>query len=103
MEKIKFETLISIGICLFVLIIVGFIFLFTSIPKTSEEQAKFIGENSVLYTQLGCSHCEKQENMFGENAKYLKIIDCFEETEKCIEQKYEGVKTAEELENLIRS
>ena len=31
-------------------------------PETPEEIAKCIGENSVLYTQLGCHACEIQED-----------------------------------------
>ncbi len=48
-----------------------------------EETAKCIGENAALYVQLGCHACEAQEQMFGENVKYLNIIDCFYETDKC--------------------
>ncbi|MEK6926684.1 MAG: hypothetical protein AABW50_05395 [Nanoarchaeota archaeon] len=50
---------------------------------TSEELAKCIGENSILYVQLGCPHCKTQEDMFGENKKYLNKVDCFFEGGKC--------------------
>jgi hypothetical protein len=52
-------------------------------PSTTEEIARCIGEKSTLYTQLGCHACETQEKMFGENYKYLTIIDCFYERDKC--------------------
>lgn len=79
--------------------------------KTSDETAKCIGENSVLYVQLGCHACEIQENMFGNNSVYLNVIDCFYEKEKCTgitatptwkidNELYKGVQTIEELKKL---
>jgi len=99
----------------FVIIIAIIIFAFFAInkssPETTEEIAKCIGENSVLYTQLGCSHCEEQEEMFGDHLQYLNVIDCFYERDKCDEiiatptwiidgEKYEGVQTIEKLQEL---
>ncbi|MEK6906069.1 MAG: thioredoxin domain-containing protein [Nanoarchaeota archaeon] len=80
-------------------------------PTTSEETAKCIGQNSVLYVQLGCIHCKEQEDMFGNNTKYLNMIDCFYEKEKCKEimatptwiikgEKYDGLQSIEKLKEL---
>lgn len=109
MKKTKLITIaIIIGVIIFAVFILN-----RSHPETSEEIAKCIGENSELYTQLGCSHCEDQEEMFGENLKYLEIVDCFYEKEKCsVEditatptwkikgEKYKGVQTIEKLQEL---
>jgi len=99
-----------------ILIIIGVIILSIMIlirehPETSEKIAKCIGENSELYIQLGCNACKNQEDMFGENKKYLNIIDCWFERDKCsnIEytptwiikgEKYIGVHSFEELKEL---
>ncbi|MEK6917788.1 MAG: hypothetical protein AABW51_02465 [Nanoarchaeota archaeon] len=99
-----------------ILVVVGFgIFIMTrpSTPVTTEEVAKCIGENSILYVQLGCSHCKVQEDMFGNNSVYLNKIDCFYERDKCADiqgtptwlvngQKYEGVQSIEILRNITR-
>lgn len=81
-------------------------------PETSEEVAKCIGKNSILYTQYGCHACETQEKIFGENYQYLNIIDCFEDQSACLGkirgtptwiidgEKYIGVKSIEELRNI---
>ena len=80
-------------------------------PNTDIELAKCIGSKSILYTQLGCSHCKIQEDMFGDNYQYLDVIDCFFEKDKCKEisvtptwlingQKYEGVQSIEKLKEL---
>ena len=74
---------------------------------------KCIGENSILYAQTGCSACKTQEDLFGENYKYLNNINCKLETQKCIEvnitktptwiinkEKYSGVQTIERLKEL---
>ncbi|MBS3076313.1 hypothetical protein J4481_01060, partial [Candidatus Pacearchaeota archaeon] len=80
-------------------------------PETPEEIVKCIGENSVLYVQLGCSHCKTQEDMFGKNLKYLEIIDCWFEKEKCENisgtptwkikgEYYKGVQSIKKLQEL---
>lgn len=83
-------------------------------PKgTDEEVARCIGENSVLYSQLGCSHCIVQEEMFGENYQFLTVVDCYFDRQKCIDtnitgtptwviknEKYVGVQEIEKLREL---
>lgn len=102
----------NLTIALIVLIVLVLLIL----PKnkqtiSSENIAKCIGENSILYVQAGCTHCRTQENMFGENLEYLTIVDCYETPEKCSEIKgtpsweienkiYPGIKTPQELKNL---
>lgn len=79
--------------------------------NTSEEVVKCIGQNSILYVQTGCPHCKTQENLFGENLKYIKIIDCWEQREKCIHidatpsweinnELYRGIQSIEKLKEL---
>lgn len=81
--------------------------------KTSEEIAKCIGKNSVVYVQLGCPHCENQKKMFGDNYKYINSIDCFYKREECSQaeisatptwviknKKYPGVQEIEKLREL---
>lgn len=81
--------------------------------ESPEEIVKCIGENSELYTQLGCHACETQENIFGENYQYLNVIDCFFERGICTEKQikatptwiiggkfYEGVRSLETLKEL---
>ena len=76
--------MITIGVIIAVLVLAYVIINSKDpIPVTDEEIAKCIGENSVLYVQLGCSHCKDQEDLFGEYLDNLKIIDCFYERDKC--------------------
>lgn len=78
-----------------------------------ESVAKCIGQNSILYVQLGCSHCEDQKNLFGNSYQYLNVTDCFYETGVCInnsieatptwvikDQRYVGVQTVEKIKEL---
>lgn len=108
----KKSSWITIGILIAVIILAYFL-INKQKPETPEAVAKCIGEKSELYVQLGCSHCKDQEEMFGENLKYLNRIDCFYEREKCAEkeiagtptwiiggEKYEGVKSIEKLKEL---
>jgi len=97
----------------FGIIILAKIILSNKSVETSNEIAQCIGENSVLYTQLGCHACEAQKNIFGESYQYLNEIDCFYEREKCSEitatptwlingEKYIGVQSIEELRELTK-
>lgn len=106
----KKNNLITIAVIIGV-IIIAFLILNKNPPETPEEIIKCIGENSVLYIQFGCHACEIQEDMFGENYKYLTTIDCFVERDKCPgitktptwainNQLYTGVRSIEELKEL---
>lgn len=79
----KKSNIITIVIILGVLVLAYFILNKPIAPVTSEEVAKCIGDNSLLYTQLGCHACEKQEELFGETYQYLNTIDCWFERDKC--------------------
>ena len=106
MEKNSLITILTI-----ITVIVIAYFLITRGNGVSKELAQCIGQNSVLYIQLGCHACEIQEDMFSENAKYLNTVDCFYEREKCggIQatptweikgQRYRGVQSIENLKEL---
>lgn len=108
----KKENWITIAIIVAVIILAYFL-INKAKPQTSEELAKCIGEKSKLYVQLGCPHCKIQEDMFGDNFKYLNSTDCFYERDKCISegieatptwiingQKYEGVQSIDTLKTL---
>jgi len=101
---------ITIGIIILVVIFATLI-IRKPTPTTTEEIAKCIGEKSTLYVQLGCPHCKTQEEMFGDNVKFLNEVDCFFEKDKCAEitatptwvisgRPYEGVQEIEKLQSL---
>ena len=109
----KKQTLWTIVIIIAVVVLAYFIITGSEskTPQTDEEAAKCIGQNSLLYVQLGCPHCKDQEEMFGDNVKYLNTIDCFYEGDKCADitgtptwvingKKYVGVQDIETLKQL---
>jgi len=98
-------------IIIFGVILLSFAVLNKSHPDVDKETAQCIGKNSLLYVQLGCSHCKDQEQIFGNNYQYLNVVDCFFELEKCGDithtptwiinnQKYEGVQNIDKLKEL---
>ena len=106
----KKRNLITILIIFGVLILAVLIILRPH-PKTNEEVAKCIGENSKLYIQLGCHACEAQEKLFGENYQYINSVDCWFERDKCQDitatptwvikgKKYVGAQSIEKLQEL---
>jgi hypothetical protein len=112
-KNINFNVNVITIIVILLLIVILFVIRNSPNPGTTEEIAKCIGENSELYTQLGCHACETQEEMFGENYKHLTVIDCFYERETCSEKEiaatptwiikgevYKGVQEIETLQEL---
>ena len=111
--KKRTQNLIATILIIIAIAALAFILLNRNRPETTEEIAKCIGENSVLYTQLGCSACKAQEDLFGESYQQLNVIDCFYEREKCSEitatptwiinnEKYVGVQSIEKLQELTK-
>jgi len=115
------QKLITASIIVIILLVAGGIIFFKNFQGStiqdipSEKVAKWIGEHSVLYVQAGCIHCKEQEDLFGENVKYLTILDGIkpENRQKFIDaeieatptwvinnQKYVGLKTINELKEL---
>ena len=89
----KKDSLITIGVILAVIILAVIIL---NLPKygVEEDLAKCIGENSILYIQTGCIHCEDQLELFGENQKYLNVYNCADDNwVRCSEENIRGTPT----------
>src|SRR6056297_1994728 len=87
-KKKKYQKSWSVWLMV-ILIIAGGIYIASDSPGTpqnGEEVANCIAEKSTLYIQLGCHACKKQEEIFGDNYKYLDTVDCFYKQDKCIEK-----------------
>ncbi len=81
--------------------------------NVSEKLTKCIASKSTLYVSTGCSACLRQESFFGDNAEYLKIVDCTILPQECNkvdiirvptwiinDEMYVGVKSIDELKEL---
>jgi hypothetical protein len=111
------EKVVTAVIIISILLIAGIVIYSKSKINTTEipsvQVSEYIGARSILYVQTGCSHCKDQEDLFGENVKYLNIIDCLNNTQACINagieatptwmingKKYVGVQSVEKLKEL---
>lgn len=65
------------------IVVISFFSLTKSPLETDKEIVQCIGKKATLYSQLGCPHCKTQEELFGENIKYIEVVDCFYKKEKC--------------------
>jgi glutaredoxin len=92
MKKATKNTFITIAIIL-VITIIAFFILTKKPVSTDSVTAKCIGSKSILYVQLGCSHCKDQEDMFGENYQYLNVTDCFYQRDACVNENITGTPT----------
>lgn len=118
MKRVNKEKISSGWITIFIIVLIVVIAYFAFTRQTNESSqdiAKCIGERSILYVQLGCSHCQAQEELFGDNVEYLTIVDCFYEPQKCENknilrtptwiinhQNYEGVLNIDKLRELTK-
>ena len=112
MNQKTFKAIVTILVIIILAGIIVYLLTKSKAPvQTDEEVIKCIAGESILYVQLGCHACEIQEDLFGENYKYINAIDCFYEVEKCqgIEatptweikgEKYKGVQSIETLQEL---
>jgi hypothetical protein len=113
MEK---KNIITMIIVFLVIALAIFLIFNKRVEYVNEVDAKLIGNNSILFIQAGCSHCMEQEEIFGENIKYLNIVDCFkdEDMHRCINEgieatptwlingkKYVGFRTLRELKTIF--
>ena len=88
----KKKSLIT-WIVILAVIVLAILILTKSANGSTKELAQCIGENSELYTQLGCHACTTQEDMFGENYQYITAIDCFFDQQECINKEIRGTPT----------
>jgi hypothetical protein len=115
MVKNRKSAYITWGVILVVIILAITLIYLKSVGGISQESARCIGENSVLYVQTGCHACKTQEELFGESFQELTVVNCYEveNRAKCIEvgisytptwiinnQEYIGVKSIDKLKNL---
>lgn len=104
---------------IFVVIAILTIIIFIYVKNNNyvnEKLAKCIASKSTLYVSTGCVACKYQEEIFGDSFKYLNVVDCAVNPEKCsliIEngyistpswiinnKKYTGVQSIEKLKEL---
>lgn len=109
----KNYTSFYVGLGIVALILV-FAIVWYSLPKDSgsnAELAKCIGEKATLYVQYGCPHCRTQEELFGDDLEYIKLVDCYYERDKCSNiqatptwvingEQYLGVQSLDKLKEL---
>lgn len=90
----KKQSWITLGI-IFLVIVIAFVIIYLKNNSSSVEPevAKCIGSKSILYSKLGCTHCETQKKMFGDSYQYLTVVDCFYEKEICLNASISGTPT----------
>jgi len=107
----KNTKLIITIIVILAIVVLALLILNKPSSEVTKEFAQCLGNNSILYVQLGCHACKIQEDMFGDTYQYLTTIDCFYERDKCSgieftptwvikEESYTGIQSIEKLKEL---
>lgn len=84
-KKKRNQIIFNIGAFIIFIALVYFLFIPKPVVNIDEKLAKCIGQNSLVYVQTGCSHCEDQLALFENYTSYLNQIDCIYTPEKCWE------------------
>jgi hypothetical protein len=115
-QKVTLDSFFIYFSLVMILIIVGVILIIAFAPQknTIDNQTVLcISQNSIVYTQAGCLHCQEQEDLFGNKWKLINYRDCKIYPEICIledikstptweinGEKYEGFQSLAQLKNL---
>lgn len=85
---------------MFIILVIGGTLFFVierpSAVTVSADAAQYIGNHSIVYVQAGCVHCKDQEDLFGNNWKYINSLDCIASqtnTQICINENITGTPT----------
>ena len=68
----------------------------SSCPLTADKDifAKCLTEKGMtFYGAEWCSHCKAQKELFGESLKYIKYVECPDNTQLCIDKGIQGYPT----------
>lgn len=107
------NNIIMISLVIAIALIIAGVYYVRGNSSPQNEALKCIAEKSTLYVSKTCSHCAAQKKILGNGLKYFKMIDCLDESGKCVEANvtavptwvingtnYEGVRSIEELKRL---
>lgn len=96
-----------------VIVIIAVIMIIRANGTIDRKTIECIAENSVLVVKEGCPACAAQKSILKGNLDEFEIIDCSDDSQKCMElginhiptwvinqEKYEGVHSIEQLKNL---
>ena len=98
-DKRKYKKFYSCGAIVIYVLIIEVILLFIFLPPTKSVEILdcdtmcCIGNNSILVASKGCSHCEKQIKMLGDEVDEFNIIYCSEDIDFCTEHQIMRVPT----------
>jgi glutaredoxin len=95
--KIKTKHMYLIGAVVAIAAITG-VFVFYNqlfVPNDKYDNfAKCLTEKgAILYASKYCPHCKNQKDMFGSSVRFLNMIDCADNEQKCTNDGITGVPT----------
>lgn len=111
-EKVRIDAWLVLIILAVLVLVVYFRFFNNGEEGLSKETVQCIASDSTIYISTGCHACAAQEALIGENFKYLNIVDCVIEGEKCSQNNITSVPTwfikgerlegVQQIENLLK-
>jgi len=109
----KKSTIIFAIVVIVIIAVIVAIIILKIAPKTEEQIVKCIASESRLYVSRTCSHCAEQKQILGNYTSLFNMTDCLVSPEICSMegitrlptwiidgQKYEGIKTIEQLKSM---
>jgi hypothetical protein len=68
----------------------------SSCPMTSDKDAFakcLTAKGLTMYGAVWCPHCQDQKALFGDSFKYIKYVECPDNTQLCIDKNIQGYPT----------
>jgi glutaredoxin len=96
MNKKVASTLVTVLIIVIIAAVLFYVTIGKPSATVSAQAAQYIGNHSIVYVQAGCVHCKDQEDLFGDNWKYITTLDCIASqanTQICINNNISGTPT----------
>ncbi|OGD09202.1 hypothetical protein A2397_04435 [Candidatus Amesbacteria bacterium RIFOXYB1_FULL_44_23] len=94
----KKAAVVIAGISLFLLAGGFFIVMQSQKPAITglDDFAKCLDQKgAVMYGAYWCSHCQSQKKTFGDSFKFIKYVECTQQTQLCQEKNVSGYPTWE--------
>lgn len=101
MNKLNRQTTILIAVAVVILAVGAVVWASTQPqPKTPVSGANLdafaqclADKNITMYGAAWCSHCQNQKKLFGDSFKYVKYVECPDNTQLCISKGVNGYPT----------
>src|SRR3990167_11099947 len=87
------KYLLSALVLLIVLIVAWWLYKPQQANGQLDEFAQCVAEEATMYGAYSCAHCQNQKKMFSDSFRFVKYVECTEDTKTCLDLGINGYPT----------